>query len=200
MAEHIFFNNVKYRQTPNGYWASTTRPRRMLHREIWKATHGEIPNGYEIHHVDFNPSNNALENLQCLTKAEHKNIHMDARRTIPKVCAYCGKEFLAIYDSAKFCSRTCKRYWLIKNGRMNLRIKKFCVVCGKEFETNKYNGGQYCSQKCVVAATKHLKEKLLPEQKAYVREVYKPRDKEFGGAALARKLGVSTSVIYRTVK
>lgn len=48
--------------------------------------------------------------------------------------------------------------------------------------------------------TKHLKEKLTPEQKEYVRKAYKPRDKEFGGAALARELGVSESVIYRAVK
>ncbi|WP_157196619.1 HNH endonuclease signature motif containing protein [Methanococcoides burtonii] len=29
-----------------------------LHQEIWKDANGEIPDGYDIHHRDGNPSNN----------------------------------------------------------------------------------------------------------------------------------------------
>src|SRR5215212_924854 len=46
-----------------------------LHREVWKAAYGEIPTGMEIHHSDFNPLNNEVSNLECLTKAEHAERH-----------------------------------------------------------------------------------------------------------------------------
>ena len=38
--------------------------------------------------------------------------------------------------------------------------------------------------------------KLMPDQVRYIRKNYKPRDKEFGRVALARKFGVSKSTIY----
>lgn len=40
---------------------------------------------------------------------------------------------------------------------------------------------------------------LTNEQVKWCREVYKPRDKDFGSAALARKLGVGLSVIHTAV-
>src|SRR6266567_5033113 len=46
-----------------------------LHQEIWKDTHGPIPEGCHIHHRDEDPSNNALDNLECLTPEEHSRYH-----------------------------------------------------------------------------------------------------------------------------
>ena len=199
MEQYIFFNGRKYSKTEKGYYICTTIPHPYLHVDIWKATHGEIPKGYEIPHRDFNPSNNALENLQCLSRKEHRQIHNDARRTIPTICVQCGKEFLAVYK-AKFCSRRCKRHWLRAHKRFNDHTKKICLVCGKEFETGKYSNAQYCSQKCVVAASKHFNERLTPEQREEIRHLYIPRDSVFGGAALAKKYGVSETTIRRAVK
>lgn len=36
---------------------------------------GKWFNGCEVHHIDYNPSNNKASNLIVLTKAEHKKIH-----------------------------------------------------------------------------------------------------------------------------
>ncbi len=51
---------------------------RLLHREVWSHTHGEIPHKMDIHHKDGNTSNNALENLECLTRSAHRQKHHDA--------------------------------------------------------------------------------------------------------------------------
>lgn len=53
------------------------------YRKIWIAHHGNIPvdgNGvsYEIHHKDFNPHNNDVSNLECITIEEHYQKHYDA--------------------------------------------------------------------------------------------------------------------------
>lgn len=51
-----------------------------VHRIVWESFNGEIPKGYEIDHIDGNPHNNSLNNLQLTThknnckKANHNNI------------------------------------------------------------------------------------------------------------------------------
>lgn len=44
-----------------------------LHRLLWEAFIGEIPEGYEIDHIDGNPSNNVLQNLRIVTHKENMN-------------------------------------------------------------------------------------------------------------------------------
>lgn len=43
----------------------------LVHRMIWEAFNGEIPDGYDIDHLDGNPSNNALDNLEMVTHQEN---------------------------------------------------------------------------------------------------------------------------------
>ena len=48
---------------------------RLLHRVIWSMNCGDIPEGQDIHHVDGNPHNNSLLNLQMLSHSEHARMH-----------------------------------------------------------------------------------------------------------------------------
>lgn len=41
------------------------------------ANQAEIPEGYEIHHIDGNPSNNSIYNLELLLKEEHNKLHVE---------------------------------------------------------------------------------------------------------------------------
>ncbi len=41
------------------------------HRHIWRQLKGEIPDGYEIDHINGNKHDNRIENLQCITKADN---------------------------------------------------------------------------------------------------------------------------------
>ena len=45
----------------------------MVHRLIWEAFNGQIPEGYEINHLDERPINNALSNLSLVTHKENVN-------------------------------------------------------------------------------------------------------------------------------
>ena len=45
------------------------------YRSLWIKTYGSIPDGYEIHHIDGDRTNNDIENLMCVSLEEHYNIH-----------------------------------------------------------------------------------------------------------------------------
>ncbi len=47
-----------------------------INRLMIQAWKGEIPDNYQVHHIDRNILNNKLSNLQCLSYEEHRNIHM----------------------------------------------------------------------------------------------------------------------------
>ena len=55
---------------------------RLLHRVVWEAFYGSIPNGYHINHIDGNKTNNELSNLECISPKdnyEHSKMHMVRR-------------------------------------------------------------------------------------------------------------------------
>lgn len=63
-----------------GYFQCTlsNRGKRLqikVHNLVYKTFVGEIPEGYEIHHINRIRTDNRLENLQLLTKEEHKLLH-----------------------------------------------------------------------------------------------------------------------------
>ena len=84
--DQILFNGKKYRRDPStGYYVCTTGSRKRLHVAIWEHANGrEVPPGYVIHHKDFNKNNNSIDNLACITVAEHEAIHHPPVRAIDK--------------------------------------------------------------------------------------------------------------------
>lgn len=51
----------------------------QLHRLIWETYKGEIPKSYIIHHINGNKKDNRIENLACISQAEHNIIHAKDR-------------------------------------------------------------------------------------------------------------------------
>ena len=55
-----------------------------LHRQIYEDHNGPIPKGKQIHHKDGNFLNNSIENLECLSAAEHRREHPASETTREK--------------------------------------------------------------------------------------------------------------------
>ena len=47
------------------------------HKIVYETFVGKIPEGYELHHRDGDVRNNSVDNLQIVTKREHRQIHSD---------------------------------------------------------------------------------------------------------------------------
>ena len=80
--ETVIFNGKEYKLMGTGkYYLSQARSNKErknakgLHVAIWEFYSGKtVPKGYIVHHKDGNPHNNNFENLECISRDEHKKI------------------------------------------------------------------------------------------------------------------------------
>ena len=136
---------LKFYKKDNGHYVYSFG----IHQLMYMLHYGEIPEGCQIHHIDFNPANNNIENLLPLTRSEHMKLHALTRRRQKQkfICENCGKEYEAFNNSHnRFCSDNCAQKYKYNAG-LKHEIRK-CEWCGKEFSTFKGHDTKCCSQSC----------------------------------------------------
>ena len=136
----------------------------MLHRAIWKKHFGEIPKGYVIHHIDHNPDNNDISNLECISNREHCQRHMREPERIAK-----SKETLKNITIPKL-----EEWRKSEAGQKRLKeygqrlaqyqaehlIDAICKECGQPFKMHPTRGTGLC-RKCGkrAVAKRHYEQK-----------------------------------------
>jgi len=127
------------------------RKGKRLHRAVWEAHNGPVPDGYEVHHVNGNRADNNIENLQLLLESEHHSYHMKQPERIEQSRQNIGKAIEAARkwhsteEGAEVHSRIAKDYW--KNTEP---LTYTCTYCGKEFQSLRRFGEQenrFCCNK-----------------------------------------------------
>lgn len=73
--ETVEWNGSKWSLRDNGYMGRTTGDREMMHRVVWEFHNEPIPDGWDVHHIDRDRTNNDITNLMCLPKDEHTKLH-----------------------------------------------------------------------------------------------------------------------------
>lgn len=74
--------------------------------------------------------------------------------SIPKVCSYCGQEFMARTRKAAYCSVKCRNADYNENryDADKYKVAAVCEYCGSSFRADKYlipqGGGRFCSKRC----------------------------------------------------
>lgn len=141
---HQKFNGVTFHNDGKKHY----RVNIPLHRAVYSYYLGDIPIGYDIHHIDENKSNNDVSNLQLLSKREHVAIHHRGicyAKTSEKFCVVCGKSITKRNNGRnKFCSSECAAKF---NYQQSLESRS-CVICGNTFVCDKHSKTQTCSPTC----------------------------------------------------
>lgn len=61
-------------------WKDGKQKMHYVHRLVVQAFIGYIPDGYTVNHLDFNPENNHVDNLEIVTQSENNNYSAQAGR------------------------------------------------------------------------------------------------------------------------
>lgn len=130
------------------------RKGKRLHRTVWEYHNGEIPDGYHVHHIDEDRSNNQISNLKLVEASDHLSGHMrkperiaksrkDVRKAIEK-----APEWHKSDAGQDWHSTHAKEYWA--NAPM---ITYTCSFCGKEYQTKNvsHKGNHFCNKNCRAA-------------------------------------------------
>lgn len=138
--------------TKEGYYRNE-KAGGLLHRVMWETHRSPIPDGYEVHHIDDDGTNNDWDNFELLTRAEHLARHVRSyERKHSKRCKTCGDKFTAAVARAMFCSSSCKtRACNARHGWKPASYTRPCEACQKTF-TSKRSDARFCSSACMQRA------------------------------------------------
>jgi hypothetical protein len=131
---------------------------RRLHRAVWEAVNGPIPDGFHVHHVDEDRSNNQSSNLQLLEASEHFQEHRAARSQRSIDLWKSGKMAHVTAAAAEWHgtdagSEWHRQHYLRTRDELHKRRGgiKACAVCGKEFEALRASN-EFCGRNCKAKA------------------------------------------------
>ena len=151
MEKYKYYHNIKFTlDEKSGYYQNSTI-HKSLHRFVWEENNGVIPKGYEIHHIDFDKSNNHISNLMLVDKKTHLEIHSksltDEQRQFRRNNMNNVVRPKAIeWHKSKEGLEWHKKHYQECLKESKPKMKKICVFCGSEFIG--YSNSNYCSNKC----------------------------------------------------
>lgn len=150
----IIIDGFRFTMTGGKKYHYNSTLRKHLHQYIWEKENGNIPEGYEIHHIDMDTTNNNIENLQLLTIQEHKKLHKTlswneerrawARNNVQSKARPKADEWHGSEEGLEWHR---KHYEKFKE-RLFRKEKFKCECCGIEFESVVKNVNRFCSNKC----------------------------------------------------
>jgi len=133
-AYQVWRDQVWYFNKRAGHYYS--RGGTLLHRELWAAANGPIPDDHEVHHINRKRWDNRMENLRLLARSEHRSLsakertdswrdhqqpeavsarmaaYWERRKDQPPrvvTCGLCGADFRSHGMRAKYCPGECQR-------------------------------------------------------------------------------------------
>ena len=153
---NVIYKGKRYNlHTKQPYFYTTVYQKdysKALHRQIWYDNNGKIPKGMDVHHVDENPFNNTIDNLELISRSDHCKMHMAKR--VKKNPEYFKRLAQVGREHSKEWHRSDKgRLWHSKQAKQAFKqafIEKetHCIKCGVKYITKKPGNYKFCSNKC----------------------------------------------------
>lgn len=183
MAEKvIYYRNLKFvRDDKTGYYLNSTL-RVRLHRYVWACERGDIPKGYEIHHIDFDRSNNDISNLLCLSRADHRKLHADALTDEQREWKRQNFETNARPKANEWHRSEEGRRWHQEHANttaMHNQVDCTCINCGIIYRA--ITQSKFCSNKCKSAYRRKQHKDVIPKicvlcGKEFLANKYRPQE------------------------
>lgn len=158
---YIEYDGMRFYEDGKGYWLGQQfdndgKPHRIrLHIYVWEKHYGPVPDGYEVHHIDKDASNNDIENLIAMPMKEHHQLHMQdrAEETSRYLELYARPKAIEWHKSEEGCEWHKEHYQNSLAPRWGERITLKCEYCGKEYETSSLmrTHSRFCSNNCKAA-------------------------------------------------
>lgn len=129
------------------------RMKKALHRQVYEDDKWEIPEWHDIHHIDWNPYNNAPDNLEAVESSKHQRDHLKILFQNEEH----RKRNKEILDSVRWLSKVWHaseegNKWHSEHYKNSLALvplhKKRCTFCNAVFETKRPKNSYFCSNNC----------------------------------------------------
>ena len=118
---HIVLNNSSLPKNSKGKLKTISYPKAIMEAHMGR----RLKDDETIDHIDKNPLNNSIENLQVLCRSEHASLDVKRIKPVYSNCTYCGKKIELTKNQRRkdrknkgvFCSEIC-------SGRYGSEVKK----------------------------------------------------------------------------
>jgi len=142
------FRGKTYRRYRNEKYLSKGKSR--MHRIVWEFYEGRIPEGYHIDHIDNDPLNNDISNLQMLTPKEHAKKHWTKEKAQQSREQLASVNHLAAAWHKSIMGRLYHKSKGMNGGGFKPIIKN-CSHCHNPFIAKSWQH-RYCHQNCKMKA------------------------------------------------
>lgn len=162
-SEVVVFKGTKFRRYPESkrrsdrvYFtpgiADKMKGVKRLHEELWIDANGPIPEGHHVHHLDHDPLNNGLDNLECMPGGDHHRYHAATPEMVEYYASDGALDHLAnirpltVEWHRSPEGREWHRQHAIKCAAARKDKPGTCEQCGNAFISKKPD--RFCSNKC----------------------------------------------------
>ena len=152
----VYYNNHKFVFEKGYRYAKghVNGELKYLHRYVWECNFGVIPEGYDIHHIDFDKRNNDITNLQMLPEREHQLLHQamktDEQKQKRKENLDKIRDLTKEWHASEEGHKWHKEHYEKMKDKLHVEREFVCEICGEKFVST-HAACRFCSNKCRAA-------------------------------------------------
>ena len=162
-SETTTFNGIKFYRYPDSGNVSDRKyfrafPTRRgaciyLHRVMWEHVNGDIPDGFDIHHIDGNWLNNSIDNFECIPQSAHMSNHSKQWHSDPENKKNVIKHLDEIRPLTKEWHASKEGIeWHREHAKKSINsiphTIHICEFCGDEYMSPEIGHNRFCTNAC----------------------------------------------------